>query len=154
MRGGRFLDGDPGELVDFVDRKVVHRGVAKTLVSRVEGVQIRPAPPDLGRAERKAVRKAWPHVSLHAPGLSRRHAALYLYGGTQVPPDQVPARLSAAGVTVPTRTTSGAVELEVPETATGAEVVELALAALRALGAGPSGWEWEPMIKQDTSPTG
>jgi hypothetical protein len=151
VRGGRFLDDDPGELIDFVDRKVLHRGIAARL-GRVEGVQIRAAIGDLGRAERKAARTALPHLALYKARLTRRHPSLYLWSGSLVARDEVPARLAAAGVAVPTKPTSGGLELELAEGATAPEIVDLALAVLRALGtAGGPGWEWEPIIETDTS---
>jgi hypothetical protein len=146
-----FPDGDPSEVVAFVDAKLLNRGLgAKVFSRRTVGVEIRPAVGNGSRSERKAARAALPHASIYRPRLTHPEPRLYVWSGP-VPPEEVPGRLGAGGVAVSTRPTSGGHELEVPEDITAPQLVGLALAALRALGPAGPGWEWEAIVEVDTS---
>ena len=61
-KGGAFTDRDSSEVEDFIERKLLHRGVLGRF-SRVDGVSIRPVVSGLdglGCKERKARRQEVP----------------------------------------------------------------------------------------------
>jgi hypothetical protein len=145
VRGGEFREDDPNEVVEFVDRKLLNRGVAtKVFGGSIEGVRIRPSAAHLDRKQRKAVRELWPRFALYRARLTHGPRC-YLWPGTQIALDAAPARLAAAGVTAPCRPTSGGLELGVGDQLTAPEVVALGLTTLKAMGAPGPAWEWEPI---------
>jgi hypothetical protein len=117
-----------GAVVDVVEKKLLHRSF---LGRKVESVELRPDGGD----------RSWPHVSIY------RGPRLYVWPGNQIPIQEVPVRLAAAGVAAPARPTSGALELLVPVDTTAEVAVALAVATLRALVPTAPGWAWKPVLE-------
>ena len=154
MRGGQFREDDPRDVVEFVDRKLLNRGVAtKVFGGSTEGVRIRPSVSHVDRSQREAVRMLWPRFALYRPRLTHGPRC-YLSPGEQIPLDGAAARLAAAGLTMPCRPDSGTLELDVSEQLGPAEAVTLAIAVLKAMGAPGPAWEWEPIVAAATPSVG
>jgi hypothetical protein len=136
-KGGKFGDGDPGELVDLLDAKILKRGFPASLFSRVAAVVVRPAGRERGEK---------PYVWIGRHGLVNRQPTINVTPPDDVPVDAVPQRLAAAGATGgEPRKTFGQLMYDFPIGTGGAELVEFALAAMRALGVqSADGWEYEP----------
>ena len=156
-KGGAFTDRDSSEVEEFIERKLLHRGVLGRF-SRVDGVSIRPVVSGLeglGRKERKARRQDVPGTWIGRAGSIRRSVPVHIRPpGPPGSEDAVPGRLSASGVTAPdARMSFGQCIFDFPRDASAAGVVRFSLDAMRALGAEPADgrWEWAATVEIDTT---
>jgi hypothetical protein len=156
-KGGAFTDRDSSEVEEFIERKLLHRGVLGRF-SRVDGVSIRPVVSGLeglGRKERKARRQDVPGTWIGRAGSIRRSVPVHVRPpGPAGSEDAVPGRLAAAGVTAPdARMSLGQCTFDFPRDASAADVVRFSLDAMRALGADPADgrWEWTATVEIDTT---
>jgi hypothetical protein len=156
-KGGAFTDRDSSEVEEFIERKLLHRGVLGRF-SRVDGVSIRPVVSGLeglGRKERKARRQDVPGTWIGRAGSIRRSVPVHVRpSGPPGSEDAVPGRLAAAGVTAPdARMSFGQCIFDFSRDASAADVVRFSLDAMRALGAEPANgrWEWAATVEIDTT---
>ncbi|HEY4398008.1 MAG TPA: hypothetical protein VGO28_10080 [Acidimicrobiia bacterium] len=156
-KGGAFTDGDTSEVEEFIERKLLRRGVLGRF-SRVDGVSIRPVVSGLeglGRKERKARRQEVPGTWIGRARSIRRSVPVHVRPpGPPGSEDGVPSRLAAAGVSAPdARMSLGQCIFDFPRDAAAADFVRFSLDAMRALGAEPADgrWEWAGTIEIDTT---
>ena len=134
---GTFPDDDPAELLDFIASKLLKKGFAGKLLGRYDGVYIRPHDTDTSAV-----------VRVGKPGLLSKDIGVLVSEGGGGNKDTV-RKLEAAGVAGPeVRSSFGQQIHDFPPETPAADIVEFALAALRALGATPADglWEWEASV--------
>ena len=156
-KGGSFSDRDSSEVEEFIERKLLHRGLFGRF-SRVDGVSIRPVVSGLeglGRKERKARRQEVPGTWIGRAGSIRRSVPVHVRPpGPPGKEDAVPEQLAAAGITAPeARMSFGQCVFHFSRDAAATDVVRFSLDAMRALGAEPTAgrWEWDATIEVDTT---
>jgi len=156
-KGGAFTDRDSSEVEEFIERKLLHRGVLGRF-SRVDGVSIRPVVSGLeglGRKERKARRQEVPGTWIGRAGSIRRSVPVHVRPpGPPGKEDTVAEQIAAAGITGPeARMSFGQCVFHFSRDAAATDVVRFALDAMRALGAEPADGrgEWDATIEVDTT---
>ena len=156
-KGGAFTDRDSSEVEEFIERKLLHRGVLGRF-SRVDGVSIRPVVSGLeglGRKERKARRQEVPGTWIGRAGSIRRSVPVHVRPpGPPGKEDTVAEQLAAAGVSGPeARMSFGQCVFHFSRDAAATDVVRFSLDAMRALGAEPADgrWEWAATVEIDTT---
>ena len=156
-KGGAFTDRDSSEVEEFIERKLLHRGVLGRF-SRVDGVSIRPVVSGLeglGRKERKARRQEVPGTWIGRAGSLRRSVPVHVRPpGPPGKEDTVADQIAAAGITGPeARMSFGQCVFHFSRDAAATDVVRFSLDAMRALGAEPADgrWEWDATIEVDTT---
>jgi hypothetical protein len=156
-KGGAFTDRDSSEVEEFIERKLLHRGLLGRF-SRVDGVSIRPVVSGLeglGRKERKARRQEVPGTWIGRAGSIRRSLPGHVRPpGPPGKEDTVAEQIAAAGITAPeARMSVGQCVFHFSRDAAATDVVRFSLDAMRALGAEPSDgrWEWDATIEVDTT---
>jgi len=156
-KGGAFTDRDSSEVEEFIERKLLHRGVLGRF-SRVDGVSIRPVVSGLeglGRKERKARRQEVPGTWIGRAGSIRRSVPVHVRPpGPPGKEDTVAEQIAAAGITGPeARMSFGQCVFHFSRDAAATDVVRFSLDAMRALGAEPADgrWEWGATVEVDTT---
>jgi len=156
-KGGAFTDRDSSEVEEFIERKLLHRGVLGRF-SRVDGVSIRPVVSGLeglGRKERKARRQEVPGTWIGRAGSIRRSVPVHVRPpGPPGKEDTVAEQLAAAGITGPeARMSFGQCVFHFSRDVAATDVVRFSLDAMRALGAEPADgrWTWDATIEVDTT---
>jgi hypothetical protein len=153
---GTVTDTDPGELVDFIDRKLL--GGVMRMFSRVDGVSIHPAVGGLDGLDRKGRRarlREVPGVWVGRPRWYSRKVTVHVRPpGPPGREDAVPDKIAAAGVAAPeARMSFGQCIYKFPRATSATDIVQFSLAAMRAVGAQPADgrWEWGRTVELDTS---
>ena len=156
-KGGAFTERDSSEVEEFIERKLLHRGLLGRF-SRVDGVSIRPVVSGLeglGRKERKARRREVPGTWIGRAGSIRRSVPVHVRPpGPPGKEDTVAEQLAAAGINAPeARMSFGQCVFHFSRDAAATDVVRFSLDAMRALGAEPADgrWEWDATIEVDTT---
>jgi hypothetical protein len=130
---GTFPDGDPSEVVDVLERKVLRGGIARFL-RRIDGVAISSAGAEPGS----------PQASISKSGLTSKGPRVHFSPPGEMTEDDVQTRVRAAALRGPEpRKSFGQYVYDFPGDASGQELVTFALDGLRALGAEPANGMWE-----------
>ena len=128
------------------------KGGLGRLLRKFDGVDLRPATAgDSPRSMRKATEAGIPQASIHKGGLTG-DARVHLWAPAGMTEDDVVQRVTAAGVAGPEpRKSFGQYSYDFPGDVSGAQLVQFALAGMRAIGAEPAGEQWEWSASQPDS---
>ena len=142
---GTFSGANPSEVVEFLDAKVLKGGIGR-LFRRFDGVVVRPTsagPPP--RTMRHATEAGIAQASISKSGMVGTKAHVHFWPPEGMDEEHAAHQVAGAGPGAPEpRTSFGQYFFDFPADATGSDLVQFAVAGLRALGAQPDGdsWEW------------
>lgn len=150
---GTFAEDDPRDVVDLFDKKIVGKGVIGKIFGRVDAVIVRPSWKGGGPTVpmRDATHAGVSQARISAGGLTSVGPSVFLVPGGAMSQDDANAKVVAAGIAGAPRSrmSFGQHLYDFSETATGKDLLDFSIAALRALGAKPADGRWEYVAASD-----